>query len=304
MQVVRFDHYGPPDVLYVAECAVPPAPRDGVRIRNKAIGVNPADVKWRQGMFKDIVPISFPHVLGYDIAGVVDAVGAGVAGVSPGDRVMVMLDPMIKGGYAEYTVVPASDIVHLPATLDFDAAAALPTPALTGFQLIDEYLKPSAGDTILLTGAVGAVGRCAMFAARRRGASVVAAVRTDQVAEALSLGAARTIVLGSSEWSGAPFDGVADTIGGPAVGALCRNLRPGGLVVTVATTPIEGAGPTAAPRFIAVHQAKDDLARIGGLVADRKLTMPIAQRLSLADAAVAHRLVEAGRNGGRIILLV
>jgi len=302
MQVIQFDHYGDVDVLYRAEVATPAPGPGAVRVRVAAAAVNPADVKWRQGMFKDFAPIGFPHVLGYDIAGTVDAVGPEVSGLKPGDRVFAMLDAFTKGGYAEYAVVPAGDVALIPEGLDFATAAALPTAALTGVQLIEDHLRPTPGQTVLITGAAGAVGRFAIAAARKLGARVVAAVRRTQAEEARALGADEVIALGEAEWTGAPFDHVADTVGGPAVAALCRHLAPGGLIRTVATTPIDPAGLSTEPVFIGVQRDAKKLAEIGRLVAAGEVPAPVAKRLPLAEAAQAHRLVEAGGNAGKIIL--
>jgi len=301
MRAVQFDQYGDADVLHVAEVPTPVVGPGEARVRVAATGVNPADPKWRQGMFQSFAPVPFPHVLGYDIAGTLDAVGEGVSGVTRGDRVVAMLNNFTKGGYADYAVLPAADLAPIPEGMDFAAAAALPCAALTGVQVIDEHIRPSAGQTILITGAVGAVGRFMTFAAVRRGVRVVAAVRARHAAEARALGAAEVVVLGE-EWPGAPFDHVADTVGGPEVARLCRHVAPGGVIGTVATTPIDPAGLPSEPVFIALHNDAAELAKIAGLVAAGEITMPIARRLPLSAAAQAHRLMEAGGLGGKIIL--
>lgn len=304
MRAVQIDRYGSPDVLCMTDVETPSPEPGALRIRTVAVGVNPADVKWRQGMFADMVPIRFPHILGYDVAGKVEALGSGVTGFAIGDRVFAMLDPVSKGGYAERCVVPADRVVALPDAVDFVTAAALPTPALTGLQLIDEHVRPASGETVLLTGAVGAVGRFALFAVRRRGARVVAAVRESQIGDALALGADRAIVLDDGVCQDIAFDHVADTVGGPAVVRLCRLLPQGGRIRTVATTPIDPAGLPAEPGFIAVHPDPAGLTEVAGLVQAGIVTLPIARRLPLSEAALAHRLVEAGGSGGRIVLEV
>lgn len=300
MRAVQFAAYGEPDVLELVDVPTPEAGPDQVRIRVSAAAVNPADPKWRQGMFQSFAPVPLPHIVGYDIAGVVDSAGSG-ASVKVGDRVVVMLGGLTKGGYAEYAVAPAADVAKIPAGMDFATAAALPTAGLTGFQMIEEHIRPSAGQTVLVTGAVGAVGRFATCAARRLGARVVAAVRTNQTEEARALGADEVVVLGQ-EWSGAPFDHVADTVGGAEVARLCRRLAPGGRIVTAATTPIDPTGLSSEPAFIAVHGDAAKLSEIVRIVAAGELPVPVARRLPLSAAAEAHRLVEAGRTGGKIVL--
>lgn len=301
MKAIQIERFGGPEVLQGAQVPTPEPGPGEVRIRIAAIGVNPADPKWRQGMFQDFAPVSFPHVLGYDVAGTVDAVGEGVTAPRVGDRVFTMLNNMTKGGYAEYATTPASGVARVPEGMDFAAAAALPCAALTGLQMIDEHVRPAKGQTVLVTGAVGAVGRFALHTAKRRGARVVAAVRASQAAEARALGADEVVVLGE-DWTGAPFDHVADTVGGSDVARLARHTAPGGMIATVATTPIDPAGLPSAPVFLAVHNEADQLAEIARIVQSGELSFPVARRLPLDAVAEAHRLMEAGGQGGKIIL--
>jgi NADPH2:quinone reductase len=299
MLAIQFDTYGGIEVLHAAEIPAPDAGSGTVSIRVRAAAVNPADVKWRQGMFKSFAPINFPHILGYDVAGTVDAVGPNVTNLQVGDHVFAMLT---SGGYAQFAVVPATDAVPMPAGLDFATAAALPTAGLTGIQMIEEHIDPSQGQIVLITGAVGAVGRFCMHAARRRGARVVAAVRSGQADMARSLGATEVILLGDEPWNGAPFDHVADTVGGPAVKALCRHIVRGGRLRTVATTPIDPDGLPSAPVFVIVRNDPARLRRLAEDVATGTIAVPIAKRLPLEAAAEAHRIVEVGGSGGKVIL--
>lgn len=302
IRAVQFSEYGSTDVLHVAEMEAPQPGARQVRVKVAAAAVNPADYKWRGGMFREMAPIEMPHVLGYDIAGTVEALGEGVDGFAVGERVFAMLDPFLKGGYAELAVADVAGLAKVPAGLDLDVAASLPTASLTGMQMIEEHVRPQPGQTVLVTGAVGAVGRFAVHAAVALGARVVAAVRASQCELALSLGAAEAIVLGEAAPAGMSFDHVADTVGGDDVAALCRLLRPGGLIRTAATTPIDPQGLSATPTFFAVRPDGAGLARIGALVADGTVTVAPARALPLADAAEAHRLVEAGGLGEKIIL--
>lgn len=302
MRAIQMSGYGGPEVLQLGDAPTPEPARGEVRIRTAAIGVNPADWKWRAGWFQAVVQFSFPHILGYDLAGVVDALGPGVADLAVGDRVVSMTSSSKQGAYAEYVAVAAADTARIPANLDFATAAALPTPGLTGVQLVEEFLQPHGGQTVLVTGAVGGVGRFSMHAAKRLGAGIVAAVRASQVDEAKSLGADEVIVLGAEAWSGSPFDAVADTVGGPDVAKLCRHLKPGGKIGTVATTPIAKDGLSTEPVFFAYHADKARLGELAEEVASGALIVPVAKRLPLAAAAEAQRLMEAGGQGGKIVL--
>ena len=302
MRAIVFDDYGPPDVLQLREVAVPSPMADEILIRIAAAAVNPADVKWRAGMFRDYAPIGFPHILGYDVAGTVESVGAGVTSFAPGDRVDAMLDPMSKGGYAEYVAIAADAAARIPANLEFSTAAAIPCAGLTGVQIMEESIQLKPGETVLITGATGAVGRLGVFAAGRLGGRVVAAVRASHAAEARALGAAEVVILGEEDWTGAPFDHVFDTVGGPAVARLCRHLAPGGRIRTAATTPIDPEGLSTMPLFVPVHQDGKRLRELAEDVAAGRIPVPIARRMPLEAAVDAHQLLEAGGLGGKIIL--
>jgi NADPH2:quinone reductase len=297
MQAVAIRSYGGPEVLQVTELLRPVPAAGEVLIRVAAIGVNPADSKWRMGMFAQMVALNFPYVPGYDVAGTV------VAGALPtGTRVFAMLDNRRGGAYAQFAVAAEQTVARTPEGLDDALAAALPTPALTGVQLIEEHIVPRRGERVVITGALGAVGRFAVYAAKARGAYVIAAVRAAQRQEALALGADEAIVLGEKPPGALALDHLADTVGGAAVALLCCEVRPGGRIRTVATTPIPPEGLPCAPEFIAVHADGGQLAAIARAVADGEVRMPIAHVLPLTHASKAHQLLEAGAIGGKIIL--
>ena len=302
MRVVECGKYGSPDVLHIAQRPIPAAKPGTVRIRVRAAAVNPADIKLRQGMFDAVAPLKFPQVLGYDVAGTVDELGAGVTGFAHGEHVFAMLNMLERGAYAEYVLVPAEDVVPIPAGLDFATAASIPTGGLTDLQMIEEYAKPNPGSRVLITGATGSVGRFAMLAAKRRGAHITAAIRESQLQEAQILGAAETLVLGAEDWHGPDFEFVIDTVGGSSVAKLCRHLSANGSIFTAATTPIDSNGLASAPVFVVVHNNAAQLRTLAAAVAAGEVQAPVAKRLPLERAAEAHQLVEAGGHRGKIIL--
>jgi NADPH:quinone reductase-like Zn-dependent oxidoreductase len=168
--------------------------------------------------------------------------------------------------------------------------------------MIEEHLELRSEESVLITGATGAVGRFAVASALSRGARVIAAVRANHVAQAKALGAHDVLILGEQQWAGAPFNHVADTIGGPAVASLCRHVALAGRICTAATTPIDPQGLPSEPQFFAVHADGMRLAQLLADVAAGRIVVPVARRLPLAEAAAAHRLVEAGGMGGKVIL--
>ncbi|QTH25038.1 NADP-dependent oxidoreductase (plasmid) [Rhizorhabdus wittichii] len=302
MRAVQFSDYGSTDVLHLVDVPTP-EPGDGqVRVAVAAAAVNPADYKWREGMFRDMAPLPLPHILGYDIAGTVDAVGPGVSDFAVGDRVFALLDTFVKGGYAQFAIARPEWLARVPAGLDLDVAASLPTAALAGMQIIENHVRPQAGDIVLITGAAGSVGRFAIHAAKQAGAQVVAAVLPSQQELALSLGADKAIVLNEEAPADIMFDHVADMVGGDHVAALCRRVKPGGRILTAATTPINPDGLPSAPVFFAVHPDGAGLARIGALVAQGTIPVASTRPLPLSEVAQAHRWVEAGDLTEKIIL--
>ena len=299
MKVIALREFGGPQVLQPMELPTPePGPGD-LLIRVVAIGVNPADWKWRQGMFAAILPVPFPYVPGYDFAGVVEKGG----NLAPGTRVMAMLDNLKAGAYAEYVVAPADTVAVIPDGLDFIAAATLPCPGLTGVQIIDEYARPQPGETVVITGATGAVGRFVLHAAKRRGAMVVAAVREAHRQAALDLGADRAIALDRADLAMVP-DHLVDTVGGSLIVPWARQVKPGGKILTAATTPIPADDLPGEPVFTRVHIDAGQLAQIAGDVAQGRLPLPPIKTFPLAQAAQVHSLMENGPGATRIVLLV
>jgi NADPH:quinone reductase-like Zn-dependent oxidoreductase len=303
MRAVQYDNYGGPEVLYLADIPTP-APGPGqLQVRVKAASVNPADAKWRSGMFKDWMPINLPHIPGYDIAGTVEAVGAGVTDFKPGDRITGLMGNLTHGAYAEVTVLDAASCAKLPDKIDFALGASLPVAALTAAQMIEEHIKPAKGETILVTGALGAVGRFLVHIALAHGAKVIAAVRPQHADEAKKLGASATIPLDGNA-HGVTFDHVADTIGGPLVAALCKQIKAGKYICTAATDPIDPTGLAVAPVMVMLHPDGPRLAQIAKEVAAGAVTLPIARRMPLtaANAQEAQILQAKGGQGGKIIL--
>ena len=303
MRVVLFDDYGTADALRVADIDIPRPSPGQLLVEVHAIGVNPADSKWREGMFRDFMPIEMPHVPGYEVAGIVKAVGPDVESFSPGDRVAALLGNTTHGGYAEYALADATASALIPDGLGFEPAAGLPVAGLTAAQMVEEHIRPVVGETILITGAVGAVGRCAVHAALMAGARVIAAVRSSQADEARSIGAHQVIALDTAAPDDLHFDHVGDTVGGPAVATLCRHMRPGGRICTAATDPIDPEGLRATPEFMFLHQDGPRLADLLKNLASGTLSLPIARAMPLASAAEAQTLVRIGGVGGKVVLV-
>lgn len=301
MRAVRIYQYGGPDVLkYEDDVPEPEIGPDIVLIKSVATSVNPIDWKVRSGARQKDFPLELPAILGKDVSGVVTAVGRDVRDFKPGDHVIAMADAT----YAEIVAVPAALVTRLPDGLDPIDAAAIPLISLTGDQLVRRATQAAAGQTILVGGALGSVGRAAVHSAKTLGAKVIAGVRAQQLAEAESLGAFSTVALDDDDAIArlAAVDGVADTVGGETAAKLLGKVRPGGRFGYTSVLP-EDAAKAATVEVNRVF-AQPDPARLRAFAEDMRdgtFVLPISRRMPLRDAAAAHALLEKG-GGGKIVL--
>jgi NADPH:quinone reductase-like Zn-dependent oxidoreductase len=301
MKAVVLHEYGDPDKLKYEDVPDPVANEGQVLVRMTATSVNPIDYKMRSGAAKDRFPLEFPAILGRDVVGIVRELGPGVTQFKPGDKVMGMGSKT----YAELTVVAAKDLALVPDKLDLVKAAALPLVTLTGEQLITRGTRIQAGQTVLVTGAVGGVGRSAVWAAKKAGAKVIAGVKKSQVKEAATLGADQVLALDDAaaiEKLGF-IDAVADTVGGETGQKLLGKVKQGGVYASVVGPPANaGMHPTIKIEAI---QAKPDAAMVRIMAEDAaagRLVIPIDRMVPLADAGKAQAAAEKG-GIGKILLL-
>lgn len=301
MKAMRVHAFGAPGQLAYDEVPEPTAGPGEVVVAVSAAGVNPADHKFRSGLLAAAVP-RLPFVPGMDVAGRIAALGDGVEGWQIGDRVIAMLYMMGNGGYQEKVAVPAQWCARIPDGLDDVMAAALPTPATTAIEWIDEGVQPEAGTRLLVTGAVGAVGLIACWAAKERGAHVSAAVRQEQAGQVMYADAILALDTDDVPAAGS-FDCIADAIGGETAVRLLPSLKPGGFLSTVGTDP--GTNPLGLHVRIVRFGNRSDadvLARAARAVATGGLNLARPTTMPLSEAARAHELMERG-GAGKIVLL-
>lgn len=265
-----------------------------IKVRVTGAGVNSIDWQARRAASAATSPLEPPTVLGREAAGVVVQIGADVRRLTVGTRVM----GLVSAAYATFVVAPESDWVRVPDRMSLSEAAALPFALLGGAQLIEEALRPSRGDVLLVTGAVGLVGRAAVFVAKARGARVFAGVFGAERGAAERLGADGVVALDSDEEIAAlpKLDGIADTLGGSAIDRLLPRLRLGGSIATVV-----GASTSEARRdvsvFLAPHADSARLAALAQAIVDDLLFMPPATKLPLSHANEALGLAERHPSG-------
>jgi NADPH:quinone reductase-like Zn-dependent oxidoreductase len=301
MKAVRLYSYGDPSQLRYEETAVPKYGDNEVLVKMHATSINPIDVKIRSGAAKSRFSIEFPAILGRDLSGEVAEAGRNVQGFPKGMRVMALAN----GTYAEYTVAKADVLAPIPDALNFEEAGALPLVTTTGAQLIERAVKPKSGQTVLVTGALGGVGRTAVHVAQKHGAHVLAGVRTKEKEQASKLGVDGVVAIDSEEEVGHlhDLDAIADTIGGATIQRLLKTIRKGGVLGSVLGQP-EGADKydihveafMAQPDASRLHQLADDVAR-------HEFSIPIARTMKLQEIQEAHRLFERGGLAGKIVLV-
>lgn len=300
MKAIVVRQYGGPEVLKFEDYPDPVAGPGQVLVRVAAASVNPIDFKRRAGLVKDFYPLHFPSLIGVDLAGTVVNVGPGVAEFSAGDQLFSMAD----NTYAELCVVSAAVLAKVPQGLDLIEAAALPLATTTGNQLL-QATGIQAGQTVIVLGAVGNVGRSAVFTAKERGAVVIAGVMKRQMDEARTLGAAQVIAT-DDEGSIAnlqPLDAVADAVGGRTAELLIAKVKPGGAYASVVGAPRNAAQhPSVKVATVFSKFDRKTLEFMAEAVRDGKLVIPIGPKMPLREAAEAQALAEKG-GIGKILLL-
>ncbi|MFI9321711.1 NADP-dependent oxidoreductase [Kitasatospora aureofaciens] len=307
-KAIAFPRYGGADVLRTIDIELP-APGPGqVRVAVRAVGVNPIDRKQRSGELHALFPAVFPAVPGYEVSGVVEAVGAEVTGFAPGDEVF---GGLMGGGYAEHALLDADMLAHKPATLGWEEAAAIPVAAETSERVLD-VLGVRPGETLLVHGAAGGVGTVLLQFARARGITVIGTASEANHTYLRELGAIPVTYgegLAERVRAAAPdgVDRALDAVGKGDVLPLSIELTGSAeRVLTIAdfanaaqygvrfdgsTDKAEAYHRRAFAAALALHEAGD-------------LRLPLHRVLPLAEAAEAHRISEQGHLQGKIVLTV
>jgi NADPH:quinone reductase-like Zn-dependent oxidoreductase len=301
MKAVVLTAYGDVDKLEWRETSDPRAQPDGIVVRMRGASINPIDWKMRSGAAKGHFPVEFPAILGRDASGEVVEVGSRATAFAIGDRVL----GLVHGGYAELVAASAESWGRVPEGIDLADAGALPLAVLTGAQLMEGAVDPARDDVVVVTGALGSVGRVAVHAGKLRGAKIWAAVRGSQRAEAEELGADGVVALDDpGDIARLPrLSAIADTVGGETTQKLYDKLAPGAVIGSVVGPP-----SGAQERGFKVHAfmaspSASTLTKYAADVAAGKLRLPIVKRVPLAQAAEAQRFAETQHPRGKVLLL-
>jgi NADPH:quinone reductase-like Zn-dependent oxidoreductase len=298
MRAAVLTRYGDVDALELRDMPEPKPGRGSVKIRIAASSLNPIDWKIRNGTVKAWLPVQFPAILGFDGSGEVVELGADVSGFTVGDKVL----GLVRHGQAEFATALVEELAQMPSGLSLVDAACLPLVGLTGAQLLEEAVAPKRGDIVLVTGALGSLGRCAVHAALKLGVRVIAGVRSSRVPEASALGVERVVALDdAAAVAGLPtLQGIADTVGGDTLTPLLSRLAPGGTLGSVVGEPPGAKERGIRVRAIHTHPDAKRLATLASDLARGDLVLPIAGRFPLAQVREAFRAAEAGH--GKVLL--
>ena len=307
MKAIRFDRFGGPEELKPVDLPDPEPGPDELLIEVHAVSVVPGDWKLRRGHLTGIFPVRPPKVPGRDGAGIVRAMGAGVAGFAVGDRVCFTCQHVDQGSYAQLAARPAADVVPAPEGLGFVECAAIMHAGVCAWIAAVETAGVKAGDKVLVHAAAGAIGGMAVQLCKHLGAEVAGTCSERNRDHVAALGCDRIVPYDKVDFETAVSDQdvVIDLVGGTVHNRSYGVLRPGGILVWLIAEPFEDLS---AGLDIEVRQAMilDNPAILNAVVdlANSGHLRPLVSRvLPLDRAAEAHRILEAGENTrGRLVL--
>ena len=331
MRAAYITGYGGPEKLVLGEMPEPvPGPLD-LLVQVAGASINPVDFKIRQGKLKALMPLSFPAVLGNDLAGTVLAVGSSVRGFKAGDRVVARLGKDRIGTFAERALVAQSDAALAPVKLDLIDAAGLPLAGLTAWQALSEYGRLQAGQHLLVHAGAGGVGHLALQLGRWKGAKVSTTASPRNRARCVGWGADLVVDYHSQKFEQRiePVDVALDTLGGDILRRTIKHTRAGGRVISIAALPTpqvirEWGGPRALSwlltlltwrerslarardveyRYLFMRPDGAGLAKLVELVDAGHLEVAIERRYPLSEALAAMAHVESGRTVGKVVLV-
>jgi NADPH:quinone reductase len=315
MKAVYFSAYGGRDVLTLGNIPDPnPGPGE-VLIRIHAAGVNPVDVKIRDGLVQKRIPHQFPVIPGWDASGVIDSVGAGVTLHKVGDPVYAYCrKPVVQfGTYAELITLPESQVAPKPQRMSFEEAASVPLAALTAWQCLFDVAGLTKGQTVLIHAGAGGVGGFAIQLAKYAGAFVIATAsrRNHDYLRTLGVDAAidytqvdfRDAVLAAHPKG---VDVAFDTVGGDVQVKSADVVRKDGVLVSILAYENEAAlqAKGIQTKYHFVAPSRDQLIQLGELVDAGKFSSRIITSFPLAEAAKAHELIEGRHVTGKIVLRI
>ncbi|WP_328456981.1 NADP-dependent oxidoreductase [Amycolatopsis sp. NBC_00438] len=311
MKAVRFHEYGAPDVLRYEDVDQPVPGAGQVRIRVAATSFNSVDGNIRGGFMRGPIPVELPHTPGLDVAGTVDALGAGVAGVEVGADVIGFLPMDGDGAAAEYVLAPADVLTPAPKSVPLADAAALPVVALTAWQALFDHGKLRSGQRVLINGAGGAVGGYAVQLAKGAGAHVIATASPRSGDAVKSAGADEVVdhtTTGVTAAVTEPVDVVLNLapVEPAELAALVTLVRPGGVVVNTTVWMPAPADEERGVRGIDLFVRSDagQLAKLVALIDGGELRVDVAERVPLSELPALHARAAENAVHGKVVVRV
>ncbi len=307
MRAAVYDRYGDADVIGVREHDDPPVGPDTVLVRARATSVNPVDWKIRRGYLQGAYPHHLPIIPGWDVAGVVEAVGpAVITGVEVGDEVWgyVRRDDVQWGTSAELVPAPERTVSRKPASLSFEEAAAVPLAGLTAYQSLTEALSVREGDRVLIHAAAGGVGQFAVQIALARGCEVVGTASPENHDRLRELGVTEVVDYHQgpvSEQLSAPVDAVLDLVGGDALDDAPKQAsHPTRIASIIDAQTVRELGGT----YVFVRPDRAHLDVLADLADGSGMQVDLAGTFPLEQLAEAHRRSESGHTRGKIAVTI
>ncbi|MEI9927493.1 MAG: NADP-dependent oxidoreductase [Sphingomonas sp.] len=306
-RAVCLPRFGGPEVLSVERIAIPRPAGDEILVRVKAASLNPVDFKMRRGGYPAVPPERLPIVLGRDLAGTIESLGArGHPTLAAGDAVFAFI-ANDRGAQADFVVAKGSEVVAMPGALDWVHAAAVPLAAITAWQGLFDHGGLAAGQRVLIHGGAGGVGHLAIQLAKAKGATVFATASAGDLDFVCGLGADTAIDYRNERFEDVAndIDLVFDLVAGETQDRSWAVLRKGGIIVSTLKAPdmdkAAALGMRSAPRYMARPDA-GQLAEIAALIEAGKVRVEIARTYPLERVADAHARLEKGGLRGKIVL--
>lgn len=314
MQAVMYERFGDDTVLAVRETAVPQPARGEVQVRVRMAGLNPADFKLRSGMLRMLGRPKRPAITGMDFAGEISALGADVQGYQVGQRVFGSVDPLGgRGSCAQFLALSTGRIAPTPAAISDEVAASLPVASGTALQVLSDVALLQAGQSVLISGASGAVGASAVQIARSLGAHITGVCGTANVAYVRALGAEQVIDYRNEDWlrPGRHFDVVFDAAAAASFAqarpmlsteGVYINTMPRGALYWSALVARATSRQRCVPFMLKIDSAL--LARLGRLAAEGVIVPHLQEIVDLSQVAAAQRRMQRGEVHGKVCVRV
>lgn len=307
MERLEYDRYGGPELVHLAAFTLPEPRAHEVRVRVAVASINPLDWKIRNGDLKMLTGSAFPRAMGTDFAGTVEAVGSTVSNLKPGDAVVGTVSMKCSGAFAPRLITSSDQLVKKPDNLSFAETACLPIAGVTAWLVLVKHARLTRGQKLLINGATGAVGHAAIAIAREIGAEVTGRVGPQSIAKAQSLGL--SLALDYTKPVPKALDGVFDVVfdvhGSLSIPEGDRLIKQGGKVFDIAPTTWKflRALVSRSRKVVIAKVTAVNLQPVVDLAAANKLSIPVVQTVSLAQAPALLASLEQGQrlNGKAVI---